>query len=81
MIGGRTSVTLTLTLALLAASIAVKAQQTGIPRIGWLGLPGQAANADLVAGFREGLRELGYTEGKNLTIEYRFAEGQVERFQ
>ena len=79
MIGGRTSVALTLTLALLAASIAVKAQQTGIPRIGWLGLPGQAANADLVAGFREGLRELGYTEGKNLTIEYRFAEGRVER--
>ena len=79
MIGGRTSVALTLTLALLAASIAVNAQQTGIPRIGWLGLPSQAANADLVAGFREGLRELGYTEGKNLTIEYRFAEGQVER--
>ncbi len=64
---------------MLAAPLAAKAQQAGIFRIGWLGLPGQAANADLVAGFREGLQELGYTEGKNLTIEYRFAEGRIER--
>jgi len=79
MIGGRTLLALTLTLALFAAPTSAKAQQVGIPRIGWLGLPGQDANADLVAGFREGLRELGYTEGKNLIIEYRFAAGQSER--
>jgi putative ABC transport system substrate-binding protein len=76
---GRTPVALTLALALLAAATSAKAQQAGSPRIGWLGLPAQAANADLIAGFREGLRELGYTEGKNLIIDYRFAEGQSER--
>jgi len=75
---GRTPVALTLALALLVAATSAKAQQAGSPRIGWLGLPAQAANADLIAGFREGLRELGYTEGKNLIIDYRFAEGQSE---
>lgn len=79
MIGGRTPAVLTLTFALLAAPMAAKAQQGGITRIGWLGLPSQAANADFAAAFREELRELGYTEGKNLTIEYRFAQGRIER--
>jgi putative ABC transport system substrate-binding protein len=65
---------------LLAAPLAAEAQPAGkVYRIGWLGLPGQDANADLVAGFREGLRELGYTEGRNLIIEYRFADGHSER--
>ena len=65
---------------LLIAPLAAEAQPAGkVYRIGWLGLPGQDANADLVAGFREGLRELGYTEGKNLIIEYRFADGHSER--
>ena len=66
--------------SLLIAPLAAEAQPAGkVYRIGWLGLPGQDANADLVAGFREGLRELGYTEGRNLIIEYRFADGHSER--
>ena len=75
----KTLAALTLALALLTAPIPARAQPAGIARIGWLGLPSQAANADLVAGFREGLREFGYTEGRNLAIEYRFAEGRSER--
>ncbi len=75
----KTSAALTLALALLTAPIPARAQPAGIARIGWLGLPSQAANADLVSGFREGLREFGYTEGRNLAIEYRFAEGRSER--
>ena len=70
----------TLALGLLVAPLAADAQQAGkVPRIGWLGLPGQAGNADIIGGFREGLRQLGYTEGKNITIEYRFADGRAER--
>ena len=75
----KTSAALTLALALLSAPVPARAQPAGIARIGWLGLPSQAANADLVSGFREGLREFGYTEGRNLAIEYRFAEGRSER--
>ena len=64
---------------IVVTPLTAEAQQRGIPRIGWLGLPAQAGNADIVAGFREGLRELGYTEGKNVIIDYRFADGQRER--
>jgi putative ABC transport system substrate-binding protein len=47
------------------------------PVIGFLGnYPGAPA----VAGFNQGLRELGYVEGRNILIEYRWAEGKVERF-
>jgi putative ABC transport system substrate-binding protein len=54
-----------------------EAQQTKVPRIGvlWLGAP-PSTNLDA---FSQGLRELGYAEGKNLLIEYRFAEGKAER--
>jgi putative tryptophan/tyrosine transport system substrate-binding protein len=75
----RLGLTVVLTFSILASPLAADAQPAQIPRVGWLGLPGQAGNADTVAGFREGLRELGYTDGKNVTIEYRFAEGRTER--
>ena len=39
-----------------------------------------ALEANLVDSFREGLRELGYEEGRNIAIEYRWADGQYERF-
>src|SRR5688572_7073730 len=69
-----------LALALLGASLPAAAQPAGkVPRIGWLGLPGALGNADLVAGFRDELRQLGYVEGRNIAIDYRFADGQVER--
>jgi len=67
--------------ALLASPLAVKAQQAGKAyRIGFLGNSTAALEANLVGPFREGLRELGYVEGRNVQIEYRWAEGKYERF-
>ncbi|MBI3371488.1 MAG: ABC transporter substrate-binding protein [Betaproteobacteria bacterium] len=51
----------------------------GMHRIGFLGPTGAAAQARRLDAFRAGLRELGYVEGKNLVIEYRWAEGRYER--
>jgi putative ABC transport system substrate-binding protein len=68
-----------LALSLNLAPLAAEAQPAGkVSRIGFLffGAPGPSAEVDA---FRQGLRELGYIEGKNATIEYRFAGGQVER--
>lgn len=48
-------------------------------RIGFLGVASAASQASRVDALRAGLRELGYVEGKNLVIEYRFAEGRYER--
>jgi putative ABC transport system substrate-binding protein len=57
------------------------AQQSGkIPRIGFLGNSTAALEENLVGPFREGLRDLGYFEGKNILVEYRWAEGKYERF-
>jgi len=59
---------------------AVKAQQPAkIPRIGFMLLPPAATLASRLEGFRQGLRELGYIEGKNIVIEWRSAEGKPER--
>jgi putative ABC transport system substrate-binding protein len=57
----------------------VGAQPTKIPRIGLLGGGSASANAGRIEGFRQGLRELGYVEGKNVVIEYRWAEGKLDR--
>src|SRR5262249_37379148 len=61
--------------------LTARAQQSGMPVVGYLnsGAP-QGASADLVAEFREGLREEGgYVEGRNVAIEYRWAEGRYDR--
>jgi len=66
-----------LTLGLLAP-LAGEAQPTArVPRIGIL-RPGSPPDP-LVEAFRQGLRELGYTEGRTISIEYRWAEGRDER--
>src|SRR6266496_1848749 len=66
-------------LALGAAPLAAEAQQAAkIPRIGFLAA-NLAANPHLREAFRQGLRDLGYVEGRNIVIEYRDAEGQLER--
>ena len=65
--------------SLLAAPVAAGAQGARkVPRIGFLfsGASGPAREVDT---FRQGLRDLGYIEGQNIAIEYRFAGGQVER--
>jgi putative ABC transport system substrate-binding protein len=70
-----------LCLLLLAAPLAAEAQQAGkVYRLGFLGNSTAALEANLVGPFREGLRDLGYVEGRNVVIEYRWAEGQYERF-
>jgi putative ABC transport system substrate-binding protein len=51
-----------------------------LPRIGFLGNSTAILEANLVGPFREGLRDLGYVDGRNIVIEYRWAEGSYERF-
>jgi putative tryptophan/tyrosine transport system substrate-binding protein len=60
--------------------LAVSAQQAGkIPLVGYLSPGSSTAELARDEAFRQGLRELGYIEGKNIVIEYRFAEGKFER--
>ena len=54
-------------------------QAKKVPRIGYLTVPSASAQANRLEDFRQGLRELGYVEGKNIFIEYRFAEGNLGR--
>ena len=54
--------------------------QSKIPRIGFLGNSTAALEANLLDAFREGLRELGYEEGRNIIIEYRWADGKYDHF-
>jgi putative ABC transport system substrate-binding protein len=66
---------------LLAAPLTAEAQlPSKVPRIGFLATNAPAEYPDLFEAFRQGLRDLGYVEGQNITIEYRWAEGRVERF-
>jgi putative tryptophan/tyrosine transport system substrate-binding protein len=59
---------------------AARAQQPGkVPRIGFLGLASPSAFAARLESFRQGLRDFGYVEDTNITIEYRWAEGHYER--
>src|SRR6266702_2943708 len=68
-----------LTGGIVVAPFAAEAQQAAkIARIGWLTV-NQAANPHLKEAFLQGLRDLGYVEGRNLVIEYRNAEGKLER--
>jgi putative ABC transport system substrate-binding protein len=60
--------------------LAARAQPTRIPRVGFLGNSTAALEANLIEPFRNELRRLGYDEGRNLYIEYRWAEGRYERF-
>ena len=65
---------------LLALPFPARAQQpTKVPRIGFLFNISPSAAATRVEAFRRGLRELGYVEGKNIVIEYRYAEGKLDR--
>jgi putative ABC transport system substrate-binding protein len=65
----------------LAAPLTVEAQQAGkVHQIGFLGNSTAALETNLVGPFRSGLREHGYVEGQNIVIEYRWAEGNYERF-
>jgi putative ABC transport system substrate-binding protein len=54
-------------------------QQSGLPVVGFLTSRAPGADAHLLAAFREGLKEMGYDEGRSVAIEYRFAANQYDR--
>ena len=60
--------------------LAGSAQQSLMPVIGFLGAGARGPLRQQIAAFLEGLKESGYVEGQNVAIEYRFAEGQFDRF-
>src|SRR5438093_9222832 len=65
---------------LLAVGVTAQAQQPKkVPRIGFLIGSSPAAIAARIEAFRQGLRDLGYVEGKNIVIEWRYAEGKLDR--
>jgi putative ABC transport system substrate-binding protein len=64
---------------LLAGPLVVEAQPAGkVYRVGFLGTASAASYAPQVRALREGLRDLGYIEGKNIVLEYRWAEGRYD---
>jgi putative ABC transport system substrate-binding protein len=67
--------------SVLAAPLAAAAaQQAGkVPRIGFLGVTSPSDRPSLLDAFRQGLRELGWVEGQNIVIDYRYAEGRLDR--
>ena len=68
-----------LALVLLVSGLSGAQPATKIPRIGLLFTPSESFIAELVQVFRQGLRELGWVEGRTVAIESRYAEGQVDR--
>ena len=74
------SLLLALTAMLFALCGSADAQQPKkVPRIGYLTGASLSAAAPRTEAFRQGLRELGYVEGKNIVVEYRYAEGKLDR--
>ena len=64
----------------VAGPLAAGAQQAGkVPRIGFLSLTSPSDRPPLLDAFRQRLRELGWVEGQNIVIDYRYAEGRVDR--
>jgi putative tryptophan/tyrosine transport system substrate-binding protein len=65
--------------AATAWPLGVRAQQPALPLVGFLSGRSLASDANLVAAFKEGLNENGYVEGRDVTIEYHWADGQFDR--
>ena len=72
------AVVIILMLALLATPVAAAAQAGNVPRIGILEPASPSASVRGQKAFQQGLRELGYVEGKNMILEYRYADGKPD---
>src|SRR6516165_8564106 len=65
--------------AAVAWPLAARAQQPAMPVIGYLHSASSEAYASMISAFNDGLKEIGYVQGLNVAIEFRWAEGHVER--
>ena len=66
---------------LLLGTVYAQAQQPAkVPRIGFLASGSRSSFASQTEAFRQGMRELGYVEGQNIGLEYRYTEGKTDRF-
>src|SRR5260370_18575 len=65
--------------AAAAWPLAARAQQPTMPVVGFLSIASPAPFAHLVAGLRRGLQDAGFVEGRNVAVEYRWAEGRYDR--
>ena len=66
-------------LGLALAPLAGESQPPAMPVIGYLSQRSPTDSASIVAAFRQGLKEEGFVEGQNVAIEFRYAEGQIDR--
>jgi putative ABC transport system substrate-binding protein len=77
---GRLGLVVAFALGMLLVPLTADAQQAGkVARIGFLGGRSPSDMSPLLDAFRQGLRELGWVEGQNIVIDYRFAEGRFDR--
>jgi putative tryptophan/tyrosine transport system substrate-binding protein len=74
----RATVLLLIGITLASLHFAEAQQATKIPQIGYLEGGPRSAHTSRMEAFRQGLRELGYEEGKNIVIEWRFGDGKVD---
>src|SRR5215468_5578603 len=63
----------------VAWPLALRAQQRAMPVIGYLSARTADSDASMLVSFRRGLGDVGYAEGRNVAIEYRFTDGQYDR--
>jgi putative tryptophan/tyrosine transport system substrate-binding protein len=78
---GKIPIWLLATILLTTAPLARAQQPKKIPRIGFLSAASVASISARSEAFRQGLRELAYEEGKNIVVEYRFADGKLDHLR